>query len=424
MAKKNEKSTTSTSKSTNSVFDMVMQMDSNTEILSNAWISTINEWIPTGSYILNACLSGSIFRGIPNRVVTFAGDPGSGKSFLMASIVREAQKKGYSAIVIDTEFALDSDFYRRIGADPDKVLIKQTCNISEMSEFVLNFITAYEAKGEEYRKKNKVILVLDSLTNLSTDAMTKNIQEGDIAKQDFTKQKGFKTFFSTVTVPLGRCGVPFLISSHVYASMDYISTNKASGGQGMKYNSSIIAQLSAAKLDGTNSANDKIAKSKSGDLVKTGVIVTVKPEKSRFSKPIKVRFHIPFFTSPNPYIGLEAYMGWDICGIDRGNIYNESEFSKLSASDQNECQPFKYINKETSEEETLYFYKKATARGIAVAHLGRTVPLNKFYTPEVFTDEILKLLDDKVIRPLFELPSTSSDTFETGEEYLDDVVTQ
>ena len=37
------------------------------EMLDINPIAKIDEWIPTGSYILNAALSGSLFGGLPNR---------------------------------------------------------------------------------------------------------------------------------------------------------------------------------------------------------------------------------------------------------------------------------------------------------------------------------------------------------------------
>jgi hypothetical protein len=46
-------------------------------ILDESIYAKIDEWIPTGNYILNAALSGSLFGGMPNRrSLTFAGEEG------------------------------------------------------------------------------------------------------------------------------------------------------------------------------------------------------------------------------------------------------------------------------------------------------------------------------------------------------------
>lgn len=46
-------------------------------ILSENTFSQVDEWIPTGNYLLNAQLSGTLFGGIPNtRSLGLMGDPG------------------------------------------------------------------------------------------------------------------------------------------------------------------------------------------------------------------------------------------------------------------------------------------------------------------------------------------------------------
>ena len=46
--------------------------------------------IDTGSYILNAALSGSLYGGVPNSKITmFAGDPSTGKTFFVLGIMKK-----------------------------------------------------------------------------------------------------------------------------------------------------------------------------------------------------------------------------------------------------------------------------------------------------------------------------------------------
>lgn len=46
-------------------------------ILTDNTFSQVDEWIPTGNYLLNAQLSGTLFGGIPNtRSLGLMGDPG------------------------------------------------------------------------------------------------------------------------------------------------------------------------------------------------------------------------------------------------------------------------------------------------------------------------------------------------------------
>ena len=58
-------------------------------------------YISTGSYSLNALLSGSIYGGIPsNKVTCFAGEPSTGKTFYALNVVREFLKDNNAGMVI------------------------------------------------------------------------------------------------------------------------------------------------------------------------------------------------------------------------------------------------------------------------------------------------------------------------------------
>ena len=68
-------------KNKTSLFDLAKKVDSSVEIISESVMSKIDDWIPTGSYILNACISGSLFGGIPSgRITTLASGAGVGKT--------------------------------------------------------------------------------------------------------------------------------------------------------------------------------------------------------------------------------------------------------------------------------------------------------------------------------------------------------
>jgi hypothetical protein len=52
----------------------------------------------------------------------------------------------------------------------------------------------------------------------------------------------------------------------------------------------------------------------------------------------------------------------------------------------------------------------ASSPNWAVAHLGKTVPSRRLFTAEVFTEEVLRKLDENVIKPHFLLPEIISDS--------------
>lgn len=513
-----------------SIFDIVKKCDDSAELLSESKTAVIPDYISTGWYILNAAMTGSLFKGAPaSRVVTLCGESGVGKSYLAVSICREAQKKGYTPIYMDSEGAIDTEFVERLGCDASNFIIKQVTTITEVSSFMANILK--EANSVPVEERPKIVFVLDSLGNLTSAKELNDTIEAN-QKRDMTKQQEVKALFRTNATALAKAGALFIVNSHVYKTQDLFAKTIVSGGclvegeeiitengsvciedikegdrvltadgsyqevlktftfekptitftfddgrtiecsidhrflvgndiyhdlswvkaseleigdiifdnnnsvltvssknendtrhvydicvnenhtyvskngiinhnSGIQYNSSVTLMLSTAKLDDKES--DKIMQQKVGEYVKTGVIVTAKTEKSRFTIPQRVKFQIPFFKAPNPYVGLEAYLTWDNSGIVRGEMLTEKEYGKLSDNDKQNCYP---MTDDTGK--PAYARPKETSRKIVVKHLGCELPVTELFTSKVITDEILRNLDETVIKPLFELPSIDS----------------
>lgn len=394
-----------------SVFDLVKSITKDAEIISESLTANNDDWIPSGNYILNAAINGSLFGGIPNRrSICLAGESQTAKSYLACSFCREAQKKGYTPIVMDSEGAYDIDFVGRLGVDVNNFILMQVNTISECSNFMANLCDKVEAQKE----KQKILLVLDSVGNLTSDKEKTDITEGT-GKRDMTKQQELKAMFRVNGLRLSKLGIPFIIVSHIYQTQDLFSKQIVSGGSALTYNPSITLMLSKAKLEDKQS-EDK-AKESGADMVKVGALITARPDKSRYCKPIKIRFQIPFFKKPNPYIGLEQFITWENSGIVRGKLYKEKDFNKLKDNEKSLCKEFEYNG------EKMYVLPKDTARGIVVKHLGQELPLVELFTSKVFTDELLHKLDEEVIKPTFQLPNINEiDDLKEMEEELDGTV--
>jgi len=55
--------------------------------VSEGMLGSVNEYIDTGSYILNALISGSIHKGLPsNKITAFAGETATGKTFFLLGL--------------------------------------------------------------------------------------------------------------------------------------------------------------------------------------------------------------------------------------------------------------------------------------------------------------------------------------------------
>ena len=77
MAKKKSDGLPTTVGSFSKLNDLLNTIAPDGEILDINPIAKIDEWIPSGWYILNAALSGSLFGGLPNRrSLALAGEEG------------------------------------------------------------------------------------------------------------------------------------------------------------------------------------------------------------------------------------------------------------------------------------------------------------------------------------------------------------
>ena len=345
-------------------------------ILSENTFSEVDEWIPTGNYLLNAQLSGTLFGGIPNtRSLGLMGDPGTGKSFVCLNVAREAQKKGYDVIYCDTEGAIDKSSAIKFGIDANKVRYQPIKTVTEFQTFVANLLELVK-KAKANGGNPKILLILDSLGMLSTDKELRDAIEGKNAADMGAKAKELRKLFRVITLDLTAAKIPLVCTNHVYAGGGYIPTKESSGGDGPIFAMSVISFLSKAQLKEGNSTT------------KTGIIVTSNLKKSRFTIPEPVKFHISFANGMNPYVGLQDFISWDACGIGRGKLEEVKNASGVK--------------------EMVFTPSESPQARWAVKHMGKTITSSQLFTAEVFTEDVLKQLDENVIKKHFILPSMGS----------------
>ena len=174
-----------------------------------------------------------------------------------------------------------------------------------------------------------------------------------------------------------------------------------SHNSGPLYAASIILEFTKAGLkEGDKEAADQ-------GQEKSGIIVTSKVVKSRFARPLPIKFHISFYKGMNPYVGLENFISWKNCGIERGSYTEEILETPVYEADGVTQKIYRGKPKvERTNTGNFVFTPDPKSKVFAVKHLGRTV--KNIFVSEVFTHEVLLQLDE-VIRPIFELPKSVSD---------------
>lgn len=210
--------------------------------------SDVTGYIDTGSYVLNALLSGSIYGGLPNNKIScLAGDPATGKTFYALGIASQFLKDHKDGIVIyfDTEQAVTTDMFDSRGVDKDRIAVVPVATIEEFKTQALKIVNDVLETPEDERKP--IFMVLDSLGMLSTEKEMNDSAEGKNVR-DMTKAQQTKATFRVLTLKLGKANIPMLLTNHTYQVIgSYVPTKELGGGIGIKYAASTILTLSKSK---------------------------------------------------------------------------------------------------------------------------------------------------------------------------------
>ena len=274
--------------------DMVKQIgDVDTHIADDGLHSSeFAGTMDTGSYLLNAALSGSIYGGVPNNKITvFAGESATGKTFFVLGLVQQFLKDNPEAGVIyyDTEAAVTKEMFVARGIDPKRVVISEQATVQSFRTHASRILDNYLKVPEKERPK--MLMVLDSLGQLSTEKEMEDISEGKNTR-DMTRSQLIRGAFRALSLKLARANVSLLVTNHIFNVIGaYVPTKDRGGGEGLKYAASQILFLSKKKdRDGT-------------EVV--GNIIHCRLAKSRFTKENKsIDVRLSYDQGLNRYYGL------------------------------------------------------------------------------------------------------------------------
>ena len=196
-----------------------------------AGVSEITDYIPVGNYMCNACITGSIFGGIPNnRITTLSGVSGVGKTYMLLNIAREAINKGYYVIWYDSENAIELSMLKQFGVNPNSFRYEPATSVEQFRTSITQVIDMLIEKKESGMSIPNVLFVLDSLGGLPTEKEIDDAKSGS-DKADMTKAKKIRSIFRIVSMKMGVIGATMVLSNHVYENTNsYIPTSVQSGG--------------------------------------------------------------------------------------------------------------------------------------------------------------------------------------------------
>jgi RecA/RadA recombinase len=272
--------------------DMIKGIDNANLLVEGKNSSEFNGTIDTGSYALNALISGSIYGGVPNNKITaFAGESSTGKTFFVLGVLKTflEQNSDGGVIYFDTEAAVTKDMMTTRGIDTSRVVIAEPTSIEEFRTNATRILTNYIETDEDERKP--MVMVLDSLGMLSSNKELEDTESGKNAR-DMTKAQLLRGTFRVLSLKLAKANVPLLVTNHVYDVIgSYFPQKEISGGSGLKYAASSIIMLGKKK-------------DKDGNEI-IGNIIKATTHKSRFTKEgKKTEIKLSFDKGLDRYYGL------------------------------------------------------------------------------------------------------------------------
>lgn len=255
-------------------------------------------WFSFGNYVLNYIMSGSFRHGVPQgRVTGLTGPSGSGKSFILGNLAKNAQDAGAYVMIVDSEDALDDDFMHKIGVnvlDESKYNYKSVTTIPQVQGLVAEFIQGYTKEFGRAENAPHVFIGIDSLDMLMTATEEDNYNSGKFKGDQGQRNKQLKQMLRAFVQDIKGKNISIACTSQVYQNQDLLN---GEGlwiiSQAVRYSMSQIALFTKKKLKGDEAGTFD------------GIKLVAQGFKTRFTKPFqKIEIEVPYDTGIDPYFGL------------------------------------------------------------------------------------------------------------------------
>ena len=205
-----------------------------TEVLSKSEFFANKEQIPTDVPMLNVALSGSLSGGISSGLTVLAGPSKHFKTSFALKIASAYLNSDPEAVMMfyDSEFGSPQSYFETFDIDLDRVLHIPITNVEELKFDII-------AQLEGIDKKEKVIIVIDSIGNLaSKKEMEDTLNEKSVA--DMSRAKALKGLFRMTTPYLTMKNIPLLAVNHTYKEIGLFPKDIVGGGTGIYYSADNI----------------------------------------------------------------------------------------------------------------------------------------------------------------------------------------
>jgi len=266
------------------------------------------ELISTGSYALNKVISGKYNGGIPIGMITqFIGQASTAKTVFGTHILREAQRKGYHTLIIDSENAYNPTFARTLGIDPEKLIYAAPETVEECFDTIEKIINSIRTEDPS----TPIVVFYDSLAVSPSKAeMDAEGYEGN-NMQGATRAKMIGACLRKINPILRPKKVALVLVNQIRTKVGMMYGDPrvaAAGGNALEYYLGVNLETSK-----TDNIGDKDSP--------TGIRGKVKNKKNKLIEPFKsCDFELMFNKGLNPLYGLLPHLERDGV-VERGGSW-------------------------------------------------------------------------------------------------------
>jgi recombination protein RecA len=262
--------------------------------LGNEYAPThFRDWISTGSSILDIAISNRKNGGIAcGRITELQGNEGSGKSLIAAHLLADTQHRGGVAVLIDTETAVNHDFFNAVGLEmgPGKMLYVSENVLEKIFEQIEKII-------EVVRKADKdrlITIVVDSVAGATTEEEV----ESEHGRDGYATGKAIiiSKALRKITKMIGDHRIALVFTNQLRTKLNaspFSDPYTTSGGKSLAFHASTRIRL--ALTGNIKNANKEVV----------GVKVKAKVIKNRCGPPYREAFFNILFDR-----GIDDYGSW------------------------------------------------------------------------------------------------------------------
>lgn len=250
-------------------------------------MTTFTDVISSGSYLLDDALG---IWGLPRgRIIQFAGQEGSGKTYMSLIAIAEYQRANPDgwAMFIDAEFTFDSSWAERLGVDLDRLIVYRENSGIKIFERLVG------QPSKTTNKKSKLgvldleienptglgLIVLDSLAAMQPPAE----ETSEVGKPNMALMARFlPPELRKLTPMLSLSGVTMIIINQVRLTpgVMYGNPETSPGGNALKHAHTMMLNFSRI------AAKNSVIESSNGEQI--GHHVRVRIDKNKLAPPFRV----------------------------------------------------------------------------------------------------------------------------------------